>query len=89
MHHTRKARFGHCDPILVLAILGANIFPSGLMSIMWFFACFVHLAQSRNHGKTRRQNELDLCGHQMTIFLYVHIETPVPPSQTIDCPHHF
>lgn len=36
MHHTIGTRFRHCDPILVLTILGANIFPGGLMSIVVF-----------------------------------------------------
>jgi hypothetical protein len=60
MHHTKGARFEHCGPILVLTILGANIFMGSLMLIMWFFACFVHLAQIGSNGKqwkTQRQNE--------------------------------
>ncbi len=68
MHRTRGARFGHCHPILVRAILGANMLPGGLVLTMSFSTCFVHPARIGSRGRTRRQNEWDPCGRQVAIL---------------------
>jgi len=69
MHRTRRARFGQCHPILVPAILGASMFPGGLVPTMWFSTCFVHPARIGSRGRTRRQNEWYPCGRQVAILV--------------------
>ncbi len=87
MHRKRGARFGHCHPVLVPAILGANMFPGGLVLTMSFSTCFVHLARIGSRGRTRCQNEWDPCGHQVAIlesrYASAHRKTQFHPHKQL------